>query len=182
MRRVVLFHMWSLDGVAEEPGDWVFDVDQAVFDNIAEVIGRQDAVLLGRGTYDYWSEHWPNEGEEPFRSFINSTTKHVFTSRPLEPDWSNTVVVHSAAAAYVRDLKEQDGSQERPDIGIHASVGLARSLHDAGLIDDYRLLIAPTFAGRGYRMFDGPHELRRLELVDSQATESGALLLHYRNR
>ena len=68
------------------------------------------------------------------------------------------------------------------DIGIHASVGLAKSLHDAGLIDDYRLLIAPTFAGRGNRMFDGQQELRRLELVDSQATESGALLLHYRNR
>ena len=31
-------------------------------------------------------------------------------------------------------------------------------------------------------MFDGQQELRRLELVDSQATESGALLLHYRNR
>ena len=62
MRRVVLFHMWSLDGVAEEPSDWLFDVDQAVFDNIAQVIERQDAVLLGRGTYDYWAGHWPNEG------------------------------------------------------------------------------------------------------------------------
>ena len=62
------------------------------------------------------------------------------------------------------------------------SVGLAKSLHDAGLIDDYRLVIAPTFAGRGRRLFDGQQELRRLELVDSQATESGALLLHYRNR
>lgn len=178
MRRVVLFHMWSLDGVAEEPGDWVFDVDQAVFDNIAEVIGSQDAVLLGRGTYDYWSGHWPNEGEEPFRSFINATTKHVFTSRPLDAQWSNSVVVDAPAETYVRELKERDGG----DIGIHASVGLAKSLHDAGLIDDYRLLIAPTFAGRGYRMFDGRQELRRLELVDSQATETGALLLHYRSR
>ncbi|MGZ8747652.1 MAG: hypothetical protein ACXWZ2_11670 [Mycobacterium sp.] len=70
MRRVVLFHMWSLDGVAEEPGDWVLDVDQAVFANIAEVIGSQDAVLLGRGTYDYWSGHWPNGGEEPFRAYL----------------------------------------------------------------------------------------------------------------
>ena len=178
MRRVVLFHMWSLDGVAEEPGNWVFDVDQSVFDNIAEVIGRQDDVLLGRGSYDYWSGHWPNEGEEPFRSFINATTKHVFTSRPLEPEWSNTVVVDGPANTYVRELKEQDGA----DIGIHASVSLAKSLHDAGLIDDYRLLIAPTIAGRGHRMFDGRQELRRLELVDSQATETGALLLHYRNR
>jgi dihydrofolate reductase len=173
--------MWSLDGVAEEPGDWVFDVDQAVFDNIAEVIGSQDDVLLGRGTYDYWSGHWPNEGEEPFRGFINATTKHVFTSRPLNAQWSNSVVVGGPAETYVRDLKEQDGSNIG-DIGIHASVGLAKSLHDAGLIDDYRLLIAPTFAGRGYRMFDGQQEQRRLQLVSSQSTESGALLLHYQKR
>lgn len=178
MRRVVLFHMWSLDGVAEEPSDWLFDVDQAIFDNIAEVIGSQDAVLLGRDTYDYWVDHWPNDGPEPFRGFINNTTKHVFTSKPLTAEWSNSVVVDGPAEAYVSDLKKQRGA----DIGIHGSVGLATSLLGAGLIDDYRLVVAPTLAGRGRRLFDGQQELRRLELVDAQPTESGALLLHYRRR
>jgi dihydrofolate reductase len=178
VRRVVLFQMWSLDGVAEEPSDWLFDVDQAVFDNIAQVIDGQDAVLLGRDTYDYWSGHWPNEGPEPFRSFINDTTKYVFTSKPLTAQWSNSVVIDSPAEAYVRELKDQEGG----DIGIHGSIALAKSLLEAGLIDDFRLLIAPTLAGSGRRLFDGQQELRRLELADSQGTESGALLLHYRSR
>jgi hypothetical protein len=41
----VAYHLLSLDGVAEETGDWLFDVDQAVFDNLARAIGTQDALL-----------------------------------------------------------------------------------------------------------------------------------------
>ena len=178
MRRVVLVHMWSLDGVAEEPSDWLFDVDRAIFDNLAEVIGSQDAVLLGHGTYDYWAGYWPDDGPEPFHSFINNTTKYVFASKPVTAEWSNTVVVDSPAVAYVRELKEQQGA----DIGIHGSIDLAASLLDADLIDDYRLVVAPTLAGRGKRLFDGRQELRRLELVDLKRTDGGALLLHYCSR
>ncbi len=59
MRKVVLYQLLSLDGVAEEPGDWLFDVDAAFVDNLGRVIQEQDAVLLGRGTYDYWVDYWP---------------------------------------------------------------------------------------------------------------------------
>ena len=48
------------------------------------MIGSQQTILLGRGTYDYWVGFWPGDGPEPFHSFINDTEKHVFTSRPLD--------------------------------------------------------------------------------------------------
>ena len=175
MRRVVLFQLLSLDGVAEEPSDWMFDSD-AIFDNLAEVIGTQDAILLGRHTFDYWVDYWPHDGPEPFRSFINGTVKHVFTSTPLEGEWENTEVVSEPAAAYVRALKEQDGR----DIGIHGSIELARSLLATGVVDDLRLVVAATLAAGGTRLFDGLEELRRLELVKADRTEGGTLLLHYR--
>ena len=54
MRRIVLYELMSLDGVAEEPGNWMCEVDDAVVANLAAIIARQDAVLLGRGTFDYW--------------------------------------------------------------------------------------------------------------------------------
>jgi hypothetical protein len=53
-RKVVLYMLLSMDGVAEEPGDWLFDADEGLVDNLGRVIRTQDAVLLGRGTYDYW--------------------------------------------------------------------------------------------------------------------------------
>jgi dihydrofolate reductase len=176
MRQVVLYQLLSLDGVAEEPGDWVFDGGQAIFDNLERVIGKQDAVLLGRRTYEYWVDFWPGDGPEPFHSFINTTPKHVFTSSPLDGSWANTVVVDRPAADHVRELKQQPGG----DIGIHGSIELARSLLHADLVDELRLVVAATVAGRGRRLFDSSDELRRLTLVDVDSTPAGSLLLGYR--
>lgn len=49
MRKVVLYQLLSLDGVAEEPSDWMFDIDSAVFDNLGRIIATQDEILLGSG-------------------------------------------------------------------------------------------------------------------------------------
>ena len=177
MRDVVLYTLLSLDGVAEEPGDWLFDVDEEVFAHLGRVIGRQDDVLLGRGTYDYWSGYWPTSDVEPFASFINGTPKHVVTSTPLTGSWPNTTAVHRPAAEHVAGLKAGDGG----DIGVHGSITVARSLLRAGLVDELRLVVAPTLAGRGRRLFDHD-DLRRLDLVDAASTPAGTLLLGYRTR
>ena len=73
MRSVVLYQLLSLDGVAEEPSDWVFDSDEAIFDNLGRVIASQDDVLLGRGMYEYWVDYWPTSDVEPFAGFVNAT-------------------------------------------------------------------------------------------------------------
>jgi dihydrofolate reductase len=176
MRKVVLYQLLSLDGVAEEPGNWFFDTDSAVFENLGQVITGQDAVLLGRGTYDYWVDYWPASDVEPFASFINGTQKYVFTSTPPSHEWANTTVVTSPATEYVAALKQRAGG----DLGIHGSIQLARSLLEAGVIDELRLVIAPTIAGRGRRLLDGDDKRRRLELIALDRTPGGALLVHYR--
>ena len=76
---------------------------------------------------------------------------------------------------FVRDLKAQPGG----DIGVHASITVARSLLAAGVVDELRLVVAPAVAGRGRRLFDGVPALR-LELVESTTSPSGSLLLAYR--
>ncbi|WP_222264593.1 dihydrofolate reductase family protein [Modestobacter marinus] len=177
MRELVTYHLVSLDGVAEEPGNWVFDVDEEVFAHLGAVIARQDTVLLGRGTYDYWAGYWPGSDVEPFATFINGTPKHVVTSRPLAPPWANSVVVDRSVVEHVRALKQGEGG----DIGVHGSITLTRSLLRAGLVDELRLVVAPTIAGTGRRLFDDG-ELRRLDLIAVSGTRSGALLLAYRTR
>ncbi len=49
-RTLVLYTLPSLDGVAEEPGDWMVDADAEVLDNLADVVSSQDSVLPGRAT------------------------------------------------------------------------------------------------------------------------------------
>jgi dihydrofolate reductase len=143
MRKVVLYELLSIDGVAEEPGNWLFDGDNGLIANLADVIGRQDDVLLGRGTYDYWSGYWPTANVQPFADFINGTPKHVFTSSRPEAAWRCSTFIDGPAEEYVAELKRGEGE----DIGIT----LAQSLLHAGLVDELRLTVAPTVAARGIR-------------------------------
>jgi dihydrofolate reductase len=174
-RKVVLYELLSLDGVAEEPGDWLFEQGPEVFTNLGEVIETQDDVLLGRGTYDYWVGYWPTSEVEPFASFINSVPKHVFTSTEPEAEWANSVIVSDPAVDYVRALKQGDGG----DIGIHGSISLTQSLLRAGLVDELRLVVAPTLAGRGRRLLTDTDRLDRLELIDVNRSATGVVFLRY---
>ena len=176
MRNIVVYELLSLDGVAEEPGDWFFDVDEETLANLGRVIAGQDAVLLGRGTYDYWVDYWPTSDVEPFASFINATTKHVVTSSPLSRPWANSVTVAGSLTEYVADLKQQRGG----DVGVHGSIRLAQSLIRAGLVDELRLVVAPTLAGKGRRLFEDGGDLRRLDLLETSGTSGGNLLVAYR--
>jgi dihydrofolate reductase len=177
MRKVVLYQLLSLDGVAEEPGDWMAKADEALFENLARVIGAQDAVLLGRGTYDYWAGYWPTSDNQPFADFINRTPKHVFTSSTPPETWSASTFVDAPAAGYVAELKQQPGG----DIGIHGSISLAQSLLEAQLVDELRLVIAPTVAGRGRRLFAGGG-LQRFDLLDVGRTTTGSIIAGYARR
>jgi len=179
MRNVVLYSLLSLDGVAEDPGEgqWFGDADQRLLAFLTQVISTQDTVLLGRGSYEFWVHHWPTSDMQPFADFINNTAKVVFTSSTPEDVWSASTFVAEPAAAYVDALKRQDGG----DIGIHGSLTLAQSLLRDGLVDELRLVVSPSLAGTGRRLFDDTGDLKRFELVDVDRS-GGCLLLSYRAR
>jgi len=176
MRAVVLYHLLSIDGVAEEPSDWFLDFDDVAEQNLARVIASQDTVLLGARTYEEWAGFWPTSEIEPFATFINSTDKHVFSSHLGELSWENSVLVRDPAVDHVRDLKAAHGG----DVGVHGSIQLSQSLIRAGLVDRIHLVIAPAIAGRGRRLFDEGGVLNRCELLDSSRTPSGVVLAAYR--
>src|SRR5690349_18851555 len=140
MRKIVLYTLLSVDGVAEAPDRYFFDFDTEMLDNLRRVIEAQDAVLLGRRTYDDWAAYWPSANDEPFASFINGVPKHVVTSTPLTQPWANSTVVPVSVWWSIRELKEQPGG----DIGVHGSIGLARSLLALDLVDEVRLVTAPA--------------------------------------
>jgi dihydrofolate reductase len=177
VRPVVLYTLLSLDGVAEAPDQFVNAWDDPLDANLAEVISHQDTVLLGRQMYDEWSEHWPASGMEPFASFINSVQKFVFTSGEVDRDWTEATVVRRSAEDFVAELKQTDGGA----IGVHGSIGLARSLLRAELVDELRLVVFPVSTGTGHRLFEETG-LMRWRFVDAEPTPSGALLLHYQRQ
>jgi hypothetical protein len=72
---------------------------------IPELIATQDAVILGRRSYNEWAQFWPSSQIEPFATFINRVEKYVATSTPLDQEWANSTVVDGGLVEFVRDLK-----------------------------------------------------------------------------
>ena len=174
MRKVIAYELLSLDGVAEQPTDFITDWDDEVDAHLARVIADQDAVLLERRTWDEWAGFWPTSDIEPFASFINSVQKFVVTSTPLTAEWPNTALVEGDLAAFVDDLKRQPGG----DIGVHGSIALTQALLDERLVDELRLVIAPALQLRGRRLFEMSSQTR-LRLSRGVTSPTGHLLLDY---
>jgi dihydrofolate reductase len=174
MRKVVAYELLSLDGVAEDPDAFVTEWDEVMGENLGRVIATQDAVLLGRRTYDEWAGFWPTASHEPFASFINGVEKFVVTATTPGLAWANTTVVDGGLPEFITELKQRSGG----DIGVHGSIALTQSLLEGGLVDELRLVIAPAVQMHGRKLFDRGLS-RRLTLTRHVASPSGYLLLDF---
>ena len=133
MRKVVAYELLSLDGVVEQPAEFVTDWDEAMQENLRRVIATQDAVLLGHRTYEKWAGFWPTSDIEPFASFINGVEKFVAMSTTPRQTWANTTVIDGRLPEFVAELKRQSGG----DIGVHGSIALTQSCSKRACARDF---------------------------------------------
>ena len=112
-------------------------------------IDRLDALLLGRRTYDIFSDYWPKQGDHPIAVKFNAVPKFVASRTLTDPSWPGTTVV-SDLAAEIPALKERFD-----EIHVIGSGALARALMDLGLADRLNLYVYPIALGAGKRLFDG---------------------------
>jgi len=175
MRNVVAYELLSLDGVAEHPDAFITDFDEVMRENLGRVIGAQDAVLLGRRTFDDWAQFWPASDIEPFATFINNTPKFVATSQPVDHNWTSTTIIDEDLTSFVTALKKQPGG----DIGVHGSITMTQSLLEEDLIDELRLVIAPVIQMHGRRLLEKGIS-RRLSVTRNITSPTGYLLVDLR--
>jgi dihydrofolate reductase len=177
MRKIVASLFISLDGVTESPDQWQFDnFDDDMMAEMEAQLAAQDAVLLGRVTYEEWAAYWPTSTDEPFAGYINSTPKFVVSTTLDRVEWQNSALLKRDLADELATLKQRPGK----NIGVAGSPTLVRSLLQADLLDELRLAVHPVVAGRGKRLFKDGDDLKRLTLVDSKTTSTGVVLLTYR--
>ncbi|RSM41229.1 riboflavin biosynthesis protein RibD [Amycolatopsis balhimycina DSM 5908] len=180
---VIVVEFVTLDGVVDDPdgsagtavGGWAFrHGPEAVAGDKFRLGTLLDTgtLLFGRTTWELFAKIWPGRtGEFPDR--LNAARKLV-ASRTLTDvtAWHNSSLLQG-------DLVEAVGREER-DLIVIGSIGIARELAGHDLVDEYRLLVFPSLAGQGRRLFDGaaPADLR---LVST--TQAGpAVLSTYRTR
>ena len=143
MRNVVSGLFLSLDGVAEAPNEWQFDhFDAGMMAAMTSMLDAQDAVLLGRVTYQEWAGYWPTSTDEPFASFINGIPKYVVSTTLDTVEWSGSTLLKGDLAEEIARLKQQPGK----NIGVAGSPTLVRSLLENDLLDELTHSLRPREA------------------------------------
>lgn len=177
--RLVVSEYLSLDGVMEDPM-WTMPYwsDEIAAYKRDELFAAA-ALLLGRVTFEAFAEAWaPRTSEDGYAERINALPKHVATTT-LAPEgvvrkgW-NARALEGDVETAVRALKGGAGG----DLLVFGSATLVRSLVQAGLVDEYRLLIYPVVLGEGRRLFE--RERASLELVEARSFDTGVTALTYR--
>jgi dihydrofolate reductase len=189
MRKVVICTNLTLDGVMQAParadedtrdgfkhGGW--GAPYAAMTQVGEVFANTGALLLGRRTYEDFSNVWPKRTDSPFTPWLNNIPKYVASRTLAEPlPWTNSTLLRGEAATAVNALKQQQGK----DVLILGSGELIRTLMRSKLIDEYILLFHPLVLGSGRRLFPGDGTLAKLTLAGSSATPSGVIVATYRS-
>jgi dihydrofolate reductase len=186
MRKLMVQQWVTVDNIAaEEDGGLSFvsvePFDDAITDNpfqnnLMGFIDSVDTMILGANTYTQTKDYWPYaEDQGEYGKKLNNLTKFVASSK-LDDDapWGNfpAATVTRDPAATIRELKEQSGK----DIWLWGSLTLMRSLLDAGVVDEVRMLVCPATRGKGTRIFE---DRRELQLVEATGFENGVALLRY---
>ena len=194
MSAVVVQSFITLDGVVQagggpdedregnfEHGGWQ-DAYPGGEDIVEEWESRTEALLLGRKTYDIFSNSWGVWDENApgmmgeFTRRYNRIPKYVASRTLTELGWKNSHLLGDDVPAAVRKLREEPGGAIR----VWGSTQLIRTLAEHDLIDEYRLVVYPLVLGTGKKLFGDGFPLSRLALVESQGLPSGVLVNTYR--
>jgi dihydrofolate reductase len=177
LRSVVATEYITLDGVMEAPNKWSFQFwnDEAAKFKFDELFAS-DALLLGRVTYQGFAAAWPSVTDEAgFADRMNSLPKYVVSTTLQEAEWNNSTLIKENVVEEVRKLKQQPGQ----DILVAGSADLLHTLMQAGLVDEYRLMVHPIVLGSGKRLFKEGNATNALKLVDTKTLDTGIVILTY---
>jgi len=189
--RLTLHTFVTLDGVMQAPGGpdedpdsrfahggWSFPYGDQDFG--AAMMGwfeNADAFLLGRKTYEIFRSHWPHVTDpgDPIAGALNTLPKYIASTTLSAVDWRGSTLLGGDVAAEVAKLKDRPGNE----LQVHGSGGLAQTLIEANLIDEYRLLTFPVHLGAGKKLFRDGAPAAALRLIDATTTSTGVIIARY---
>ncbi|MFH9015380.1 dihydrofolate reductase family protein [Streptomyces sp. NPDC017943] len=187
MRKLVYTGFMSLDGVLDSPGGpeeghrsggWVvkdLEFVPEAWSLKGEELADTTALMFGRRSYEAFASVWP--GSEDHASYQELPKYVVSSTLPddaLVDGWGPSTILRTTQD--VAALKESEGGS----IYIHGSAELARRLSEAGLIDQYNLLVFPVLLGAGKSLFHrADADKQMLSLRESQSYSNGILKLVY---
>ena len=171
MRKITFGGANSLDNYLARPDhavDWLLWGDEAAA-VMADFWKTIDTVLMGRKTYEVAARSGLKDGYPLVKNYVFSRTL-------MEEPSAGITVIRGDAAEFVRSLKAQEGK----DICLMGGGQLARSLFEAGLIDEIGFNIHPVLLGSGIPLFHSMNRQIDLELLECRAFKNGCVYVTYR--
>src|SRR3954468_11773292 len=165
--RIVVSEFISLDGVVQAPGGPEEDTDggfahggwshpffdpEVIGGAFSDALGRAEALLFGRRTWQTMAAAWPERAGDPFADRMNAIPKYVVTGTLGDEalSWDNTTRIGpDEVVARIRALHAAEGG----DLLVMGSPTLVRTLLAEGLVDELRLILMPVLLGGGKTIF-----------------------------
>ncbi len=140
-----------------------------------EELADTTALMFGRRSYEAFAPVWPgSEDHAAYRDLPKYVVSSTLSEDALTDGWGPTAILRSTED--VAALKEGEGGA----VYIHGSADLARRLSDAGLIDQYNLLMFPVLLGAGKSLFGrADRDKQMLALRESETYSNGIVKLVY---
>jgi len=185
MRNLIYSISLTLDGCCDHMKQTVSDEGLDYLDYFVQLLRGADIEVFGRKTWQLMVPYWPDVLQDPastkdeieFAQAFVDIKKVVFSRTLKNVEEPNTRFVDGDLSEEILKLKNEPGR----DI-LLGGVDLASQVIRLGLVDEYRIVIAPIVAGEGRRLMEGvnlPEQLK-VKLVDSKVFESGRVVLRYR--
>jgi dihydrofolate reductase len=178
MRKIIAALNMTLDGFCDHTAGIP---DEEIHQHYTELLGRGDAILYGRTTYqlmEFWRTLLENPSTEKsmndFAAAINKIQKIVFSRTIKTVEWESATLAKRELKEEVLELKQQSGK----DIFV-GSRSLIIQLINLGLIDEFQLCIHPVVAGKGLPLFENINDRTIFKLVKNKTFQNGAIILYY---
>jgi dihydrofolate reductase len=159
--------------------------NEELFDYSMQLVRDADLLVYGRTTYQLMVPYWPEIAKNPsetkadreFAQTFVSKKKIVFSRSLASAEDENTRIVRTDLRDEILRLKQEQGKNI-----LVGGVNIPSQLIALGLVDEYRIVVAPILAGEGRRLLDGVNlpEKLQLRLAESHVfKKSGWIALRY---
>ena len=183
MRKLIVFNSVTADGYFTDKNNdmsWAHRQGDAEWnDFVAENAKSGGELVFGRVTYEMMKSFWPTPmAAEQFPDVargMNESPKVVFSKTMDQATWNNTRLIKGDLANEVQKLKDESGDH----LVVMGSGTIVSQLTQAGLVDEYQMVINPIVLGEGRTMFEGVKNKVALKLTDTRAFKNGNVLLKY---
>ncbi len=176
MRKVTFGGANSLDNYFARKNnavDWLMWSDEAG-EIMQSFWANVDTVIMGRKTYDVAMKNAPKgkEGANPY----GDIKTYVFSRKLKKGERNGVEIVNESPGTFVRKLKKKKGKE----ICVMGGGDLAKSLFEAGVIDEVGFNIHPVLLGSGIPLFLKMKKQINLELIECRPFKNGCVYVSYR--